>query len=440
LSFFKKWLNWRILALVLFLFMITEAGLNSYYQLSGIKKEWNFASRKYYNTQTNFINPLVTNIHSRTGKAFVRTENTVPDTANDGMKYNYNALSQFSSVRNSNSSKVMGLLGFHTDSTYLNLRYPENTLIMDSLLSIHYNINQFQPEKYGFKQIKPSLFENKNAQSLGLFVQGAFKDVNLKKSEKDIIPNQEAFLNQLTNRKDKYFTQFYVDSETSNSTISGSKDQVTLVRKVGEDGGVSVTYGITVPARSQAYLELPDVSYLNQNSRTTNITISSGKKVLHAYNVNSNDVGNFYNLGKFDKETKVQVSISFPENSQVSFKTTRFLALNIDKYQAAMDSLKKADVKTEQTKNGVTLTYNTSQSGQIFLTLPYDKGWSAKLDGKTVRLDKAQEGFMKVNAPAGQHKVELHFFPQGLKAGIACFVAGLLLFVGYDFLYRKKQH
>ncbi|WP_081166487.1 YfhO family protein [Lactococcus garvieae] len=440
LSFFKKWLNWRILALVLFLFMITEAGLNSYYQLSGIKKEWNFASRKYYNTQTNFINPLVTNIHSRTDKAFVRTENTVPDTANDGMKYNYNALSQFSSVRNSNSSRVMGLLGFHTDSTYLNLRYPENTLIMDSLLSIHYNINQFQPEKYGFNQIKPSLFENKNAQSLGLFVQGAFKDVNLKKSEKDIIPNQEAFLNQLTNRKDKYFTQFYVDSETSNSTISGSKDQVTLVRKVGEDGGVSVTYGITVPARSQAYLELPDVSYLNQNSRTTNITISSGKKVLHAYNVNSNDVGNFYNLGKFDKETKVQVSISFPENSQVSFKTTRFLALNIDKYQAAMDSLKKADVKTEQTKNGVTLTYNTSQSGQIFLTLPYDKGWSANLDGKTVRLDKAQEGFMKVNAPAGQHKVELHFFPQGLKAGIACFVAGLLLFIAYDFLYRKKQH
>ncbi|HBC91201.1 MAG TPA: ABC transporter permease, partial [Lactococcus sp.] len=124
-------------------------------QLSGIKREWNFASRNYYNTQTEFIQPLIANVHSRTGNTFVRTENIAPDTANDGMKYNYNALSQFSSVRNSNSSKIMKLLGFHADGTYLNLRYPENTLIMDSLLSINYNINQFQPEKYGFKQMKP---------------------------------------------------------------------------------------------------------------------------------------------------------------------------------------------------------------------------------------------------------------------------------------------
>ncbi|MDC3933707.1 YfhO family protein, partial [Pseudomonas aeruginosa] len=114
LTFFKQWLPWRVLAAILALFMCAEAGLNGYYQLAGVKKEWNFASRKYYNTQTSFIQPLAQNVIERSGDTFVRTENTVPDTANDGMKYNYNALSQFSSVRNSNSSRVLGLLGFHT--------------------------------------------------------------------------------------------------------------------------------------------------------------------------------------------------------------------------------------------------------------------------------------------------------------------------------------
>ena len=138
---------------------------------------------------------------------------------------------------------------------------------------------------------------------------------------------------------EKYFTQIYPDSENSNSTITGGKEQVTLIRKVEEDGGVSVTYELTVPAHSQAYLELPNVSYINDNSKMTTITIHSGKKVLHSYNVNSKDVGNFYNLGTSEKETKLTVSVSFPENSQVSFGITRFWALDNTKYQAAMDTL-----------------------------------------------------------------------------------------------------
>ena len=171
----------------------------------------------------------------------------------------------------------------------------------------------------------------------------------------------------------------------------------------------------------------------------TTITIHSGKKVLHSYNVNSKDVGNFYNLGTSEKETKLTVSVSFPENSQVSFGITRFWALDNTKYQAAMDTLKQTQVKTEQVKNGLRLTYNSNTSGDLFLTLPYDKGWSAKLDGHSVTLDKAQEGFMKVTAPRGEHVVELTFFPQGLKAGIACFIGGIALFALYDFLNRKKQ-
>ena len=310
---------------------------------------------------------------------------------------------------------------------------------MDSLLSINYNINQFQPEKYGFKQIKPSLFENQNAQSAGIFVKDGYKDAVLSSSERATISNQEDFLRQLTHSKEKYFTQIYPDSETSNSTISGGKEQVTLRRKAEEDGGVSVTYALTVPAHSQAYLELPEVSYINDNSKMTTITIHSGKKVLHSYNVNSKDVGNFYNLGTSEKETKLTVSVSFPENAQVSFGITRFWALDNTKYQAAMDNLKQTQVKTQQVKNGLRLTYNAKTSGDLFLTLPYDNGWSAKLDGHAVTLDKAQEGFMKVTAPQGEHVVELSFFPQGLKAGIACFVGGIALFAVYDFLNRKKE-
>ncbi|MCY7264531.1 YfhO family protein, partial [Pseudomonas protegens] len=91
----------------------------------------------------------------------------------DGMKYNFNALSQFSSVRNSNASSIMRQLGFHTDSTYLNLRYPGNTLLMDSIFGIKYNISQAQPPKFGFSPVSnalSNLSKNSNAMGLGVFV------------------------------------------------------------------------------------------------------------------------------------------------------------------------------------------------------------------------------------------------------------------------------
>ena len=50
------------------------------------KKEWNFASRDYYNTQVNSIEPIANKVNELTGSGFARMDNTVPDTANDGMK------------------------------------------------------------------------------------------------------------------------------------------------------------------------------------------------------------------------------------------------------------------------------------------------------------------------------------------------------------------
>lgn len=57
--------------------------------------------------------------------------------------------------------------------------------------------------------------------------------------------------------------------------------------------------------------------------------------------------------------------------------------------------MKSRSPKTETIKNGVRMTYNEKEKGDIFLTIPYDKGWSAKIDGKKVPVSKAQDGFIK---------------------------------------------
>lgn len=54
-------------------------------------------------------------------------------------------------------------------------------------------------------------------------------------------------------------------------------------------------------------------------------------------------------------------------------------------------------------------------------------------------VSKAQSGFMKVSVPAGSHRLELKFFPNGLKEGIICFILGILLFIGYNYFTNKPK-
>ena len=69
----------------------------------------------------------------------------------------------------------MRQLGFHTDSTYLNLRYPGNTLLMDSIFGIKYNISQAQPPKFGFSPVSNALAKPEPVSSFTLLAIGSIE-------------------------------------------------------------------------------------------------------------------------------------------------------------------------------------------------------------------------------------------------------------------------
>ena len=88
------------------------------------------------------------------------------------MKFNYNGISQFSSIRNTASSSTLDRLGFKSEGTNLNLRYQNNTIIADSLFGIKYNLSNFDLNKYGFNHVTSEktmgLYQNNNASWLAL--------------------------------------------------------------------------------------------------------------------------------------------------------------------------------------------------------------------------------------------------------------------------------
>ena len=152
---------------------------NTYYQLNGISDEWHYASRANYDENTSKIQPIAKAVASDTD--FYRLEQTNPDTGNDGMKYNFKSLSQFSSVRNRKSASTLNLLGFKSTGTNLNLRYPLNTILMDSIFNIRYNINDSEANKFGFNSLNkdfPKLTSNTYALPPAIFVKNGYCSIS----------------------------------------------------------------------------------------------------------------------------------------------------------------------------------------------------------------------------------------------------------------------
>ena len=123
--------------------------LNASSQMDGMAKEWGFASRSAYSRDI----PAMDSFSTYIGNQFTRTEKLETQTGNDSMKFNYNGISQFSSVRNRSASSTLDKLGFKSSGTNLNLRYANNSILADSLLGIQYNISDSPIDKYGFKDI-----------------------------------------------------------------------------------------------------------------------------------------------------------------------------------------------------------------------------------------------------------------------------------------------
>ena len=421
LAVIKKFISVNLFAILISLFIMVEMSLNASSQIDGIAKEWGFASRSAYNRDI----PAMESFSTYIGNQFTRTEKLETQTGNDSMKFNYNGISQFSSVRNRSASSTLDKLGFKSSGTNLNLRYANNSILADSLFGIQYNISDSPIDKYGFKDIYQkdnlTLYENQYSLPIAFASQSVYNDV---KFNEHTLDNQASFLNQLANVNFDYFSPIPYD-KTENTN-----DLTSVTSSSNEDA--SIQYQIEVPENSQVYLSFTNLHFSNDKQKKIDILVNGEKKTFTTDNVFS-----FFNLGYTKEKKTFNIHVSFPGNSQVSFESPTFYRLDTQTLTEAIQKIKEQPVTVSTSKNKVFATYDVQQDTSIFFTIPYDKGWSAYQDGKKIEIKQAQTGFMKVDVPEGKGTITLSFIPNGFITGAICSFTSLLLFGIYN--HKRKS-
>ena len=81
------------------------------------------------------------------------------------------------------------------------------------------------------------------------------------------------------------------------------------------------------------------------------------------------------------------------------------------------------------TKNGFTATAKLDKENLVFFSVPYDKGFTAYVDGVKTPLIRADFGLMAIDVPAGEHNIEFRYFPAGMKVCIGISAVAALILV-----------
>ncbi|MFS9241819.1 YfhO family protein [Streptococcus infantis] len=423
LALIKKLISPKIFSILILIFTISEISFNTSSQLNGITKEWGFASRSTYDKDIPSMEDIL-EYTKQQPDTFTRTEKLQTQTGNDSMKYNYNGISQFSSVRNRSASTTLDKLGFKSSGTNLNLRYANNTIIADSLFGISYNISEAYPDKYGFhpsyQKDNLTLYKNQFVLPIAFATQSLYKDVTFNDHTLD---NQTQFLNQIAGLNEEYFypINHHTDSGDSVVNLNGTDTE-----------DATISYSIEVPDNSQVYLSMTKLNFSNDKKKQVDIIVNGEKKSFTTDNAFT-----FFNLGYTDHKQTFDIQVKFPGNAQVSFESPTFYRLDTKKYTEAIAKIKENPVEVSSYKNKVIVNYEVKNETSIFFTIPYDQGWSAYQNGKKLQIQQAQTGFMKVDVPEGEGTITLSFIPKGFVAGASCSLIAIIVFIFYDF-QRKK--
>lgn len=91
--------------------------------------------------------------------------------------------------------------------------------------------------------------------------------------------------------------------------------------------------------------------------------------------------------------------------------------------------------------NYLTGNCNTDDTSFLVLSLPYDAGWSVRVNGTQVKTYDVNGGFIGFGVSQGENQIEMYFTPVGFKQGAILSILGFLVYgllIGYKLLRTKK--
>ena len=360
-----------------------------------------------------------------------RSEKTYHRTVNDPMAFGLKGISHSSSTMNSKVINMLGYLGFTSRGHYT--RYTGATQLTDSLLGVKYILDKDNkvfnyPKVMSYKDI--NIYKNPNALSIGYMVDEGITNAVI--GTDNPFDNQDMLLSAMlgndgTDTVFKRIMPEYVDYENITVENAGSHIKYSPTVK-----GLNAHIEFTLTAQSDDVIYAFFPSYYE---RTMNVWVNH--EFIDVFYESDNYC--IIPLGKFTKGETISV-ITTPTKDDCYMIDQYFYYLDKQMLDSSIAVLKENQWNIKSFSDTKIEGSITAKADQImFTTIPYEKGWTIKIDGEKVEPVILLDSLIGIKVPEGTHEVTMNFMPGYLIEGIIISISGIVLLGVIIFIEKRSK-
>ena len=399
--------KFMIITVLLSIIVIFDLQKNGSAMFKGLEQEFGYCMVNDYESFLNKTKPLVE--QAKEDKGFYRINQGYEFSKNDAMLLGYHGMTHYSSTFNASVNLLTLKLGIAQQHIW-NSGYGSNQLL-DSLFAVKYIIDDgMVPSDYkliGLGELgEAALYENTNV--LPIAYAASCRNANPDLGSADPFVNQNVFLNAIMGTQEEYFTEYEYSME---------------------DLGQNWNYSFIADSDNPIYL------YMKSN----------GYGLADVY-VNEKWVGNYFQtesscnlyLGSFQQGEQVVVNVVPVEPIVVDY--TIIGQLHMDLLERTLHCLRENGMNIIKHAEGMLVgTIHVDAQQKIITSIPFDAGWTVKIDGKKVKAVKFADTFLMLDVPKGDHDIAFYYISPGFGIGIWMFAISVLLAVIYFAPLQKLQ-
>ncbi|ANZ99197.1 hypothetical protein BFC22_03350 [Carnobacterium divergens] len=381
--------------ILLFLIVAVEIGVNFEQMLRATPFESESRFRSDMIELTNLIDPI-----NEKDSDLYRMDNSIQgidNGYNSSFLYNYHSTPYYSSTLNDSLRKTLENLGLNSKNER-RISSVGQTELLDYLFNVRYKISEEESGNAVIHRIHEAF-----PTSLGYVVPEEIKSVHF--MTKSPFENQNKITANLTKNGEEIFKPVVVKKETNNE------------------------YRFTAENDGTAYLYLP-------NNKMETIEVYMNNRLIAPKVAIRNQA--LLNLGELKKGESA--NLVFKTKDEIIIDSTNIQILDETVLNQVKDQLKKKRwMITDWKDNHIRATVDIKDNDNLlYMSIPYDKNWVVKVDGKKIKADRVLDDFMGISLSKGSHQIELSFIPKGFLFGSVISLMSLISLLSLE-LFKKRE-
>ena len=418
----RRW-SVKQLAWVILLAVALEAGGNGIYGLC----ENGTINRTSYNKYLNSSRELKELTDHLEQNGFYRMELDTFNGRNNNMWLDYPGVSLFASTMGADINDLMGKLGyFEATNKY---SYVGATSLTDSILGVKFlvdtdELDSIRTFNHIYTVDKQHLYENPYALSLGFMVDESYADWEYDGATPQAVLND--FVCAATDVSGTLFTNVSMPQAIEeNCTVVNDEANKYVWKKDAKSDDASVKFSLDI-TDGQNY-------YIYYQASTCDKLKVSRNDAVQSY---SDTRGHFVELGNDG-----HIDLEFITDDEHTSGNIKIWLLTYDNavFEAFYNEVKDQQLVIEDySSTHVKSFIDVTESGLLFTSIPYDEGWTVKVDGQEVETKSVDGTLLYIELENGHHTIEMNYMPGGFIPGLILTLGSCLIFAVIIVVKSKK--